>query len=152
MHIDDVSAKPQSELIDPKAERQVIRNCDIHVVPVLLLIYLLAFLDRINIGNARLQGLVRDLNMKGNDYNLGPFIFFIPYILFEISCNLIIKKMAPSTWLSSMMALCGIITIAQGFVQNHAALMACRFLIGVFKAGFLPGCVYLVSMCLLQAL
>ncbi|KAL2823556.1 major facilitator superfamily domain-containing protein [Aspergillus cavernicola] len=146
MHIDDVNAKPQPEPVDPKVERRVIRKCDLHVVPVLMVLYLLAFLDRINIGNARLQGLERDLGMTGNDYNLALFIFFIPYILCEIPCNLIMKKLAPSTWLSSIMALWGIITICQGFVQNHGALMACRFLIGVFEAGFLPGCVYLISM------
>ncbi|KAL4874927.1 major facilitator superfamily domain-containing protein [Aspergillus karnatakaensis] len=146
MHIDDINTKPQPEVLDPKAERRVLRKCDLHVVPVLMLLYLLAFLDRINIGNARLQGLERDLGMEGNDYNLALFIFFIPYILCEIPCNLIMKRLAPSTWLSSIMAFWGIITICQGFVQNNGGLMACRFLIGVFEAGFLPGCVYLISM------
>ncbi|KAL4801269.1 major facilitator superfamily domain-containing protein [Aspergillus unguis] len=152
MHIDDVgveAAKPQPEVLDPKLERRVVRKCDLHVVPVLMVLYLLAFLDRINIGNARLQGLEDDLGMEGNDYNLALFIFFIPYILCEIPCNLIMKKLAPSTWLSSIMTFwgeIGIITICQGFVHNNGALMACRFLIGVFEAGFLPGCVYLISM------
>ncbi|KAL4864278.1 hypothetical protein BDV12DRAFT_205800 [Aspergillus spectabilis] len=151
IHIDDINRKPVPEPIDPKAERRVIRKCDLHVVPVLMIICLLAFLDRINIGNARLQGLERDLGMGGNDYNLALFNFFIPYILCEIPCNLIMKKLAPSTWLNSIMALwglfaTGIITICQGFVQDNGALMACRFLFGMFEAGFLPGCVYLISM------
>lgn len=108
-HIDDVDAdtKPQPEALDLKTERRVIWKCDIHVVPVLMVLYLLAFLDRINIGNARLQGLEADLGMEGNDYNLALFIFFIPYILCEIPCNLTMKRLAPSTWLSSIMALWG---------------------------------------------
>lgn len=160
-HIDDVDAdtKPQPEDLDPKTERRVIWKCDLHVVPVLMVLYLLAFLDRINIGNARLQGLEADLSMEGNDYNLALFIFFIPYILCEIPCNLIMKRLAPSTWLSSIMALwgafrpwlmmygsfahwlieLGIVTICQGFVQNNGGLMTCRFFIGMFEAGFLPG-------------
>ncbi|OJJ54927.1 hypothetical protein ASPSYDRAFT_158769 [Aspergillus sydowii CBS 593.65] len=162
MHIDNVDAniKPQSEALDLKTERRVIWKCDLHVVPVLMVLYLLAFLDRINIGNARLQRLEEDLGMEGNDYNLALFIFFIPYILCEIPCNLIMKRLAPSTWLSSIMALwgammrslgkwlieLGITTICQGFVQNNGGLMTCRFFIGMFEAGFLPGCVYLISM------
>jgi hypothetical protein len=111
MHIDDVDAsKPQPEVLDLKTERRVIWKCDLHVVPVLMVLYLFAFLDRINIGNARLQGLEDDLGMQGNDYNLALFIFFIPYILCEIPCNLIMKKLAPSTWLSSIMGLWGALT------------------------------------------
>ncbi|KAL3469735.1 major facilitator superfamily domain-containing protein [Aspergillus californicus] len=146
LHIDDINTKPHPEFLDPNVERRVVWKCDLHVVPVLMVLYLLAFLDRINIGNARLQGLEADLGMSGNDYNIALFIFFIPYILCEIPCNLIMKKLAPSTWLSSIMVCWGIITICQGFVQNKGGLMACRFLIGVFEAGFLPGCVYLISM------
>ncbi|OJJ07268.1 hypothetical protein ASPVEDRAFT_56698 [Aspergillus versicolor CBS 583.65] len=147
MHIDDVDAsKPQPEGLDLKTERRVIWKCDLHVVPVLMVLYLLAFLDRINIGNARLQGLEEDLGMQGNDYNIALFIFFIPYILCEIPCNLIMKRLAPSTWLSSIMGLWGITTICQGFVQNNGGLMTCRFFIDMFEAGFLPGCVYLISM------
>lgn len=109
MHIDNVDAniKPQSEALELKTERRVIWKCDLHVVPVLMVLYLLAFFDRINIGNARLQRLEEDLGMEGNDYNLALFIFFIPYILCEIPCNLIMKRLAPSTWLSSIMALWG---------------------------------------------
>lgn len=145
---------------NPKEERQLIWKCDLHVVPILMLLYLLAFLDRINIGNARLQGLERDLQMKGTQYNHALFIFFIPYVLCEIPCNLIMKKLAPSTWISGIMvgwgmsicglpgssseiliirAYLGIVTIGQGFVQTWSGLMACRFLIGVLEAGFLPG-------------
>jgi sugar phosphate permease len=139
-HIDNVDSKPDPITpFDPKDEERVLRKCDLHVVPILMLLYLLAFLDRINIGNARLQGLENDLHMEGNDYNLALFIFFIPYILCEIPCNLIMKRLAPSIWLSSIMALWGVVTICQGFVESHAALMACRFLIGMFEAGFLPG-------------
>lgn len=171
IHIDDIGPGGLEIDYDAAEEQKVVRKCDLHVVPILMLLYLLAFLDRINIGNARLQGLENDLDMKGPQYNYALFIFFIPYILCEVPCNLIMKKMAPSTWICGIMAAWGrppphilvdsafqidrtdyegCVTIGQGFVQTWGALMACRFLIGLFEAGFLPGkCVYAESSSLL---
>lgn len=97
----------RNEPIDRAAEKRLVRKCDLYVVPVLSLLYSLAFIDRINIGNARLQGLEKDLKMGGQDYNVALFIFFVPYILFEVPSNLLIRKIAPSTWLSSIMILWG---------------------------------------------
>ena len=96
------------EPIDRAAEKKLVRKCDLYIIPVLSLLYSLAFIDRINIGNARLQGLEKDLKMKGHNYNVALFVFFIPYILFEVPSNLLIRKIAPSTWLSSIMILWGI--------------------------------------------
>jgi len=63
----------------------------------------------LKIGNARIQGLENDLGMSGNDYNIALFIFFVPYILCEVPSNLILKNVAPSTWLSAIMLAWGII-------------------------------------------
>lgn len=84
-------------------ERRLLWKCDIQVVPILFVLFLLAFIDRINIGNARLQGLEDDLNMGGHDYNIALFVFFIPYILFEVPSNLLLKKIRPSWWISGIM-------------------------------------------------
>ena len=89
--------------IDIAAEKKLLWKCDLHVLPMISLLYLLAFIDRINIGNARIQGLEKDLHMKGQDYNIALFVFFIPYIVFEIPSNLLLRKLAPSTWLSFLM-------------------------------------------------
>ncbi|KAL1962839.1 hypothetical protein VTN77DRAFT_9114 [Rasamsonia byssochlamydoides] len=96
---EDVSATT----IDTVAERKLLWKCDLHVLPILMILYLLAFCDRINIGNARIQGLEKDLHMAGNDYNIALFIFFVPYILCEVPSNLILRSVAPSTWLSVIM-------------------------------------------------
>ncbi|PGH17189.1 hypothetical protein AJ79_01327 [Helicocarpus griseus UAMH5409] len=134
------------ESIDKIAEKKVVRKCDIHVIPILSFLMCLSFLDRINIGNARLQGLEKDLAMSGNDFNIALFIFFVPYILFEVPCNIILKKMAPSTWLSVVMVGWGLLTVFQGLTTSFAGLVVCRFFIGLFEAGFFPGCIYLISM------
>jgi len=90
--------------------------------------------------------MTKDLKMKNNDYNVALFIFFVPYILFEVPCNIIIKRVAPSTWLASIMFCWGVTTIGQGLVKTNGGLQACRFLLGLFEAGFFPGCTYLISM------
>ncbi|KAJ5403366.1 hypothetical protein N7509_003237 [Penicillium cosmopolitanum] len=145
-HHDNIGVEGVLDNYEAAEELKVVRKCDLRVVPILMLLYLLAFLDRINIGNARLQGLERDIGMKGGQYNYALFIFFIPYILCEVPCNLIMKKLAPSTWISGIMVAWGCVTVGQGFVKSWSALMACRFLIGIFEAGFLPGSVYLISL------
>lgn len=115
-----------------------------------------------SLGNAKIQGLEKDLKMKGNDYNIALFVFFIPYILFEVPSNIFIKRMAPSAYLSGIMVcwgkqrlsfkrlqwliFTGLATMGQGLVESFGGLVAMRFLIGLFEAGFFPGCAYLISM------
>jgi len=78
--------------------------------------------------------------MTGDDYNVALFTFFIPYVLFEVPSNIIIKRVAPSIWLSGIMICWGIATIGQGLVKSNEALVAMRVLLGLFEAGFFPGC------------
>ncbi|THC89949.1 hypothetical protein EYZ11_010585 [Aspergillus tanneri] len=97
--IEDVKSPDPRTLLDAKFEKHLLWKCDLHVVPILTLLFMLAFLDRINIGNARLMGLEDDLKMSGHQYNIALFVFFIPYILFEVPSNMLLKKMRPSWWL-----------------------------------------------------
>ncbi|KAL8693391.1 MAG: hypothetical protein Q9218_001783 [Villophora microphyllina] len=132
--------------IDASMERRVLRKCDLHVIPFLAVLYLLAFLDRVNVGNARIQGLEDDLNMRGHDFNVALQVFFIPYILFEVPSNILIRKVAPSAWISVNMTCWGIITVCMGLTRSYTGLVICRFLLGIFEAGFVSGCIYLISM------
>ncbi|RDW74831.1 hypothetical protein BP6252_05973 [Coleophoma cylindrospora] len=132
--------------LDPVAEKKLLRKMDLHVVVPVSILFLLNFLDRTNIGNAKIQGLVQDLKMTGSDYNVALMIFFVPYILFEVPSNVIIKRVAPSSWLCGIMFMWGIVTLAQGFVKSFGSFVGLRFLVGLFEAGFSPGCVYLISM------
>jgi len=83
--------------IDPEAEKKLLLKCDLRVLPPLFVLFLLAFLDRTNIGNARIQGLTKDLDMHGTDYNIALFVFFIPYILFEVQNVLSLTVMRRSS-------------------------------------------------------
>lgn len=77
--------------------------------------------------------------MEKTDYNIALFVFFIPYIIFEVPCNIILKKMAPSTWLALIMVLWGIATIGMGLINSFGGLVAMRILVGLFEAGLFPG-------------
>ncbi|KAL9007183.1 MAG: hypothetical protein Q9188_000117 [Gyalolechia gomerana] len=134
------------DAIDRELEKRVVRKCDLHVLPVLSVVFMVAFLDRINIGNARIQGLEADLDMEGQQYNVALQVFFILYILFEVPSNIFIRKMAPSTWLSGIILGWGILTIGMGVTRSYAGLVVCRVGLGLFEAGFLPGCLYLMSV------
>ncbi|KAA8571571.1 hypothetical protein EYC84_001569 [Monilinia fructicola] len=132
--------------IDPVIEKALLRKLDLHVVAPLMLLFFLAFLDRVNIGNAKIQGMTKELKMVGHDYNVALLIFFPPYIFFEFPSNLLLRRFPPSLWLTIIMTGWGIITVCEGLVQTHSALVGLRFLLGLFEAGFSPGAVYLISM------
>lgn len=95
---------------DREREKKLIRKIDIQLLPILFLMLIAAFLDRINIGNARLFGLESDLNMQGDQFNIALFVFFIPYILCELPANLILKNLKPHIWLATMIV---------GFGKKH---------------------------------
>ncbi|KAI0554093.1 MFS general substrate transporter [Xylaria curta] len=119
---------------------------DLHIYPILFVLQIFSFLDRINIGNARIQGLTEELELYGNRYNIVLFVYFIPYILLEIPSNIFIKKTRPSLYLSGLMFSWGIVNMSMGFVKSFAQLVVLRTLLGVLEAGVLPGIIYLTSM------
>jgi MFS family permease len=84
--------------------------------------------------------------MEGSDYNIALFTFFILYILLEVPCNILLKKMRPSIFIPTIILLWGVVTICQGLTRSFAGLVVCRVIIGGLEAGFFPGCVYLISM------
>ncbi|KAI2794109.1 hypothetical protein POX_a00699 [Penicillium oxalicum] len=128
-------------------ERKLMAKIDWHILPCLCVLYLLAFLDRVNISNAAILGLKEDLHLQtGTKYNTALTIFFVPYILLEIPSNIILKKLKPHVWLSLCMFGFGLVMICQGLVTSWGGLMTTRFFLGVFESGMFPGCFYLMGM------
>jgi MFS family permease len=127
-------------------ERKLLARIDMRVLPFLCIMYLLAFLDRVNIANADVFGLSEELNLKSNEYNTALVIFFVPYCLFEIPSNILLKHFKPHVWLSVNMFLFGFVTMMMGLVKSYGALLACRFFLGVFETGMFPGAFYLIGM------
>ncbi|KAG4029913.1 hypothetical protein MFRU_014g02050 [Monilinia fructicola] len=130
---------------DPIAERKLRLKIDLMIVPTVALLYLFCFIDRANIGNAKLAGLEKDLKMAGYDYNKVLSIFYISYIVFEIPANMACKWIGPGWFIPATSLAFGICSIATAFVHNVPTISIVRFLLGVFEAGMMPGIAYYLS-------
>ncbi|MDR5761072.1 MFS transporter [Caballeronia sp. LZ035] len=114
------------------------------LLPLLIACYLFAYLDRVNVGFAKLQ-MQSDLGFSDAAYGVGAGIFFIGYVLFEIPSNLMLPKIGARLTFSRILVLWGITSACMLFVHNVPAFYAMRFLLGVFEAGFAPGMIYYLS-------
>ena len=92
-------------ILDHALEKRLILKIDLAVLPVLFLLFLVSFVDRSNLANARIQGLEKSLHIppKSNGYNIALFSFTIPYVLFEVPANIMLKRIKPQWWLSGLM-------------------------------------------------
>jgi MFS transporter, ACS family, tartrate transporter len=111
------------------------------LVPYLLLLYVIAWFDRVNISFAALQ-MNADLGFSSAVYGLGAGIFFAGYALFEVPSNLILARVGARRWIGRIMVTWGLISIAMMYVQGQWSFYALRFALGVAEAGFLPGILY----------
>ncbi|KAF8798941.1 MFS general substrate transporter [Phlegmacium glaucopus] len=129
-------------------DKRLVRKIDFHLIPILTLLYLLSFLDRSNIGNARIIGLTTDLHVSAPAYNTALAMYFVAYVIFEVPANVrpILKRFNPQYWLPSLTLCWGLITIFQGLIRNQAGLLGIRFLLGMTEAGLFPGTIYLFSV------
>ncbi|KAF7165689.1 hypothetical protein CNMCM6106_001800 [Aspergillus hiratsukae] len=122
-----------------KLTRSILFKQDTRILPALALLFLCSFLDRTNVGNAKILGLQNDLNITGNQYDIGLTVFYLTYICSELPSNLIIKKASPKIWLPALTMVWGIITMCLGFVRNFAGFVAVRAILGIAEGGLLPG-------------
>jgi D-galactonate transporter len=108
------------------------------LIPFLFLCYILAYLDRVNVGFAKLQ-MQRDLGFGDTVYGIGAGIFFIGYFLFEVPSNLILERVGARVWIARIMILWGLVSAGTMFTRGEGSFYAMRFLLGVAEAGFFPG-------------
>jgi MFS family permease len=127
-------------------EKAILRKMDLRLIPMLALLYLLSFLDRGNIGNAKIEGLTEDLGITGAQYNWCLTVFFFTYAAFEVPSNLLLKKLRPSVWLPTIMVAWGLVMTLMGIVQNYEGLLIARIFLGVAEAGLFPGVAYYITM------
>ncbi|KAJ7623132.1 MFS general substrate transporter [Roridomyces roridus] len=126
-------------------EKKLIRKLDLALLPWLSFLYLLSFLDRTSIGNAKLYKLEPDLHITDNQYLISLTVFFFSYAIFEVPSNVFLKRLRPSIWLSLLMFLWGIMMTVQGLVHNFGGLVGMRWMLGMFEAGLFPGVNYYLS-------
>ncbi|OAA52566.1 Major facilitator superfamily domain, general substrate transporter [Beauveria brongniartii RCEF 3172] len=140
-----VEDNDDSVRFDPKLESRLRLKIDLTVVPTVAILYMFCFIDRANLGNAKIAGMDRDLGMKGYDYNMIISIFYISYILCEIPCNVLCKWIGPGWFIPLLTVLFGITSVGTAFVKTVPQTAGVRFLLGIFEAGMMPGTAYYLS-------
>ncbi|KAG4440111.1 hypothetical protein IFR05_004408 [Cadophora sp. M221] len=132
-------------------DKALVWKQDLRIVPLCAGIYLLCYLDRSNIGNAKTlnaathNDLLTETHMTNYQYIIALMVFLIAYAIFEVPSNYFLKKLSPSKWISFLMFSWGAVTIGLGGVQNFAGVTAVRFILGMFEAGLFPGLVYYLT-------
>ncbi|PPQ82706.1 hypothetical protein CVT25_009403 [Psilocybe cyanescens] len=137
--------KAHLEPVDGAAVRRAVLKMDLTLLPVMTLIYLLSFLDRSNIGNARVAGLQKGLHMTDHQYQVAVTITYVPYVLSEIPANLILRRVGPNVLIPTLLTVWGVVVIVQGFVTSFHGLAAIRFFLGLLEGPILPGIVLYLS-------
>ncbi|KAF2489687.1 MFS general substrate transporter [Lophium mytilinum] len=126
-------------------EKALVRKIDLFLLPTIWLMYLLSYMDRTNIGNAKVAGMDVDLHLTSGQYSISLVVFFITYVVFEIPSNLILSKTKPSIYLPIIMTLWGAVTCCMSLAHSYHALLSLRLIVGVLEAGFAPGILLILS-------
>ncbi|PBP16023.1 hypothetical protein BUE80_DR013171 [Diplocarpon rosae] len=143
--VDEASRGPTAE------DKALVWRQDLRIVPLCAAIYLLCYLDRSNIGNAKTlnaathDDLLSETQMTNHQYIIALMVFLIAYAIFEVPSNYFLKKLSPSRWISFLMFSWGVVTISLGGVQNVAGVTVVRFFLGMSEAGLFPGLVYYLT-------
>jgi ACS family tartrate transporter-like MFS transporter len=125
-------------------EEAVYRKVELRLVPFMMLLYLVAFLDRVNVGFAALT-MNKDLGLTPTVFGWGAGIFFFGYFIFEVPSNVILERVGARKWIARIMVTWGIVSVAMVFTQGPISFYVLRFLLGVAEAGFLPGMIFYLT-------
>jgi sugar phosphate permease len=130
---------------DVSFEAKTYRKADVRLIPFLFLCYILAYLDRVNVGFAKLQ-MLKDLSLSDAAFATGAGIFFIGYFFFEVPSNVLLKKFGARLWIARIMISWGVISACMIFVKGAWSFYALRFLLGLAEAGFFPGIIFYLTL------
>ncbi|PPQ69879.1 hypothetical protein CVT24_003214 [Panaeolus cyanescens] len=157
---------PAPELTHAQLTKRLLWKLDTHILPPLALLWLANFIDRSNIGNARIAGLEHDTRLVGNQFNTilaGTYssddvvdtiahdpsssypVFYVTYIVIELPSNMVLKKMKANRWIPLLVTLWGFVTVMTAFAHNFSGLAAIRIFLGLCEGGLLPGLILYLS-------
>ncbi|KAL6709805.1 hypothetical protein ACN47E_000590 [Coniothyrium glycines] len=129
----------------PEEEKNLVKKIDLYLLPTIWLMYLLSYMDRTNIGNAKIAGMATDLNLTSNQYSIALVVFFVTYVAFEPPSNMLLVRMKPSVYLPIIMIIWGALTCVMAVINSFEHLVVLRILVGVFESGFSPGIILILS-------
>ncbi|KPI39180.1 putative transporter [Cyphellophora attinorum] len=154
-HHDDEVGLPHSvnrdELVTPEYvegtpdEAKLVRKIDLRLMPTLIVMYIFNYLDRTNIGNAKVGGMQTDLKLTSSDYSLVLSIFFVGYLIFEPPAVMILARTRPSIFLPAIMTAWGAVSVAVKGIDSLGGMLAFRVVLSLLEAGFFPGVMLLLS-------
>ncbi|KAK3390009.1 major facilitator superfamily domain-containing protein [Podospora didyma] len=147
-HEDSVSTVEEAlhdEAENKRLTRKLLRKLDTRILPVFVLLVLCSFLDRTNVGNAKVYKMDVELGLSSLQYQQGLVAFYPLYIAAEIPSNLVLKKVTPRIWIALMTFLWGLFCMCLGFVHNFNQFTALRALLGLAEGGLFPGMVLYLS-------
>ncbi len=124
--------------MDNPQESLLLRKVTLRLIPFLFLLYIIAYLDRVNVGFAKLQ-MQQALGFSDTVYGIGAGIFFLGYFIFEIPSNLILERVGARKWIARIMVTWGILAVGMMYTTNTLMFYTMRFLLGIGEAGFFPG-------------
>jgi sugar phosphate permease len=140
------SSSKSTQEFDVKRAARIRHLIDWRLIPALGAMYGISLMDRKNVSNAAVAGMLTDLNMsRGVSYNLVNLCFFITYILLQPITIVICRKMGPRYFLPLICILWGCVIIGFGFAKNWQTLIPLRLILGGLESGYFPGCLYLLS-------
>jgi len=137
-----MSATPEGSVLTYRPE--VVAKVKKRIIPFLVLLYIIAFIDRANIGYAALE-MNDDLGITSTQFGLIAGLFSIGYFLFEVPSNMLMRKVGARRWIARILVTWGLVATATGFVQNVPQLAAIRLLLGIAEAGFFPAVILYLS-------
>ncbi|KAK7911517.1 hypothetical protein PG985_013998 [Apiospora marii] len=135
----------EAYVADTEEERKLVRKIDLYILPTMWVMYLLSYMDRTNIGNAKIAGMDKELDLTSDRYSIVLVVFFIGYVLWEVPSNMILARTKPSIFLPAIMFLWGCATIGMAFIQTYESLIGLRVVVGLLESGFAPGMLLLLS-------
>ena len=125
-------------------ESRTLRKITWRIVPFIMVLYFIAYIDQVNIGFASLT-MNKDLGFSSGVFGFGAGIFFIGYFLFEVPSNIVLEKVGARLWIARVMLTWGIISAVFAFIQGETSFYVLRFLLGAAEAGFFPGIILYLS-------
>jgi MFS transporter, ACS family, tartrate transporter len=128
----------------PDVATATLRKITLRLIPFIFILYIVAWLDRVNVGFAALQ-MNSDLGFSSAAFGFGSGVFFLGYCLFEVPSNLILHRVGARRWIARIMMTWGAISVGMIFVRTTFAFYILRFLLGAAEAGFFPGVIYYLS-------
>jgi len=132
------------------SEQQIFAKCAWRLIPFMMLLFIVNYVDRTNIGFAALT-MNKDLGFSPAIYGFGAGVFFISYVLFQVPANFILQRIGARRWMFLILAVWSLVSASNAFVHDPASFYVLRFLLGIAEAGFFPGMIYYLTRWFPQA-